>query len=80
MELSNIYDGNKMKNNSKINTVSVIVPVYNALEELKKLVISMQKAKLYPQTEVIFIDDASQVETKQYLKELIINNPKTQQC
>lgn len=40
-------------------TLSIVVPVYNAFDELKKLIASMEKANLSSQTEIIFIDDCS---------------------
>ena len=55
---------------AKLKGVSIIIPVYNALEDLKKLIESIEKAKLGSDTEIILIDDASQEDVKLYLKSL----------
>ncbi len=52
-----------------IKTVSVVVPVYNALDDVKILLQSLAKNFNFSLGNVLLIDDCSKNDTKQYLKE-----------
>lgn len=52
-------------------TLSIIVPIFNALDDLKKLIASIEKAKFAQTTQVVLIDDCStDGEVWKYLEEL----------
>lgn len=58
----------------KIEKVSVIIPVYNALEDVKNLLESIEKTDFSETTEFIVVDDCSKKETADYLDEFITNH------
>ena len=51
-------------------TLSIVIPVYNALEFVENLVETLDAAKFSDRTEVIFVDDCSEPETGRYLKKM----------
>lgn len=50
-------------------SISIIVPVYNALDEVKLLMSSLSQTSFDANTEILLIDDCSGVETATYLSE-----------
>ena len=55
--------------------ISLIIPVYNALEDVKKCLESVKENFDFSDGEVIVIDDCSQEETASYLKKEAAMNP-----
>ncbi|NCB47225.1 glycosyltransferase, partial [bacterium] len=55
-------------------SVSVVIPVYNAPEDVAKTLKSIAAAKLRKDTEIILIDDASEEETKHILRKFAEEN------
>ncbi|MBR1777266.1 MAG: glycosyltransferase [Alphaproteobacteria bacterium] len=55
--------------------ISVIIPVYNALEDVQKCLESVKKNFDFSNGEVILVDDCSQEETAAYLKKEAATNP-----
>lgn len=67
-----IYDTDKegivkSEGNIVCNTVSVVVCIYNALEDVKELLTSLWNSRSFPY-EIILIDDGSEKPTKEYLE------------
>ena len=48
--------------------ISIIIPVYNALQDLKICLESVKENVDFADAEVILVDDCSQEETADYLK------------
>ncbi len=57
----------KPNENVKCNTVTVVVCVYNALDDVKELLTSLWNCRSFPY-EIILIDDGSEAPTKEYLE------------
>lgn len=67
-----IYDTDKecivkSEGNIVCNTVSVVVCVYNALDDVKELLTSLWNSRSFPY-DIILIDDGSEKPTKEYLE------------
>ena len=63
------------KPDNKHLKLSVVIPVYNAFQDLKKLVSSIEKSKLSKDTEIIFLDDCStDTNVYGYLKDICDKN------
>lgn len=58
-----------------VKTLSIIIPVYNALDEVKNLFTSILAANLTENTEILVINDASKQETTSFLQEFIKKYP-----
>ena len=58
-----------------MNKISVIVPIYNALEEVKLLLNSLIKNFNFYFGEIILINDCSNEDTSNYLREFTSSNP-----
>ena len=58
----------KKHHQKTIKTVSVVVPIYNALDDVKILLQSLATNFNFSLGDVLLIDDCSKEETKQYLK------------
>lgn len=56
------------KRNNKEQSISIIIPVYNAIEDTEKCLKSIEKSNLSSHVEIIIIDDGSENETKKYLR------------
>ena len=68
-----IYDTDKenfIRDNDKIKciTVSIVVCVYNALDDVKELLISLWNNRSFPY-EIIIVDDGSEEPTQKYLEQ-----------
>ena len=48
-------------------TLSIVIPIYNALSDVKKCLFSLNRAHLLPSTEIFLIDDCSDTQTQNYL-------------
>jgi GT2 family glycosyltransferase len=59
---------------TKFLTVSIVVPIYNALPDVKKCLESLQQANLDKSTEIILIDDYSDSETKNWLRQFTLSD------
>lgn len=57
-------------------TISIIVPVFNALPETKDLIASIEKSNLTSNVDITLINDKSDDETTEYLRKLNKKNPK----
>ena len=65
---NNLFDHHSLKDYIRHDRVSIVIPVYNALDYLKKCIDSL--VKFTQNYELIIIDNNSNEETKQYLNEL----------
>ncbi len=61
---------------NNVSTISVIIPVYNALDDVKKLFNSIVKANFSDRIDILVINDASGSETTEFLREWSLKNPK----
>lgn len=59
--------------NKNINSLSIIVPIYNALDDVKKLLKSICLSNI-SQSEITLIDDCSETETKEFLENFVLEN------
>lgn len=59
-----------------VKTLSIVVPVYNALDEVKNLFASILKADLTENTEIIIVNDASKEETTEFLRDFVPKHDK----
>ena len=71
---SNIYSEKRVEDNNNL-TLSIIVPVYNALEYVKICLNSIVNSKLKSNTEIIVIDDFSNKETYDWLCKFVKKYP-----
>lgn len=62
-----------MNENAKI---SIIIPIYNALESVKDCLKSLKTNIVFTQTEILLIDDCSNEATKNFLKNFCSQNKK----
>ncbi len=58
---------------NEAKTISIIIPVYNGLEDIKKLFESIEQADFSENVDVIIVDDCSKEETKTFLEEVAQN-------
>lgn len=61
--------------NKTCKTISVIIPVFNALAETKNLIASIKKSHLSANVDITLINDKSDSETTEYLRKLNRENP-----
>lgn len=67
----------KTEKNNEILKLSIVIPIYNAFEDLKKLVFSIEESNLSRDVDIVFINDSpSNKEINNYLKEAIKRNPR----
>ena len=59
-------------------TISVIIPIYNALEDTQNLFKSISKSKLSKDVEIILVNDCSKEETASFLRDYVKNRKKWQ--
>ena len=59
--------GKIIDTNNKAETLSIIIPVYNALEYLRKCLDSVEKVTNIDKIELILINDCSDVQTSEFL-------------
>ncbi len=57
---------------------SIIIPIYNAPREVSDCFTSIAKAINFAEVELILIDDASQLETKELIQNFVLKNPEVQ--
>ena len=57
-----------------VKTISVIIPIYNALDDVARCLDSILDAKLTDNVEIICINDCSEQETTQYLRNFCSKN------
>ena len=62
------HEEKKWSNESDRESISVVVPVYNAVKDVKMCLKSLRQAKLKKSTEVIVIDDASSIKEGNFVK------------
>ena len=60
----------------KVKTISVIIPVYNALDDVKALFQSIVAANFSDNTEVLVVNDASKPETTNFLRSWVLEHSK----
>ncbi|MFQ6729651.1 MAG: glycosyltransferase [Alphaproteobacteria bacterium] len=61
-----------------VEKLSIIIPVYNALDEVKSLFDSILNSELTDATEIIVVNDASKQETTNFLRDFSAKHPRFQ--
>ena len=59
---------------NEIGLVSVLIPVHNALEEVRRCIASVLK-NTFPTIELVIVDDGSEAETRAWLEQLAAETP-----
>lgn len=60
----------------KCETISIIVPIYNALDLTKQFLSSVLRSNLSSNVDITLINDASDAETTDYLRRFVKKNPR----
>ncbi len=55
--------------------LTIVIPIYNALADVKLCLSSLLEANLLKQTKVLLMDDCSNVETQKYLQKFVHKHP-----
>ncbi|MBI1172349.1 glycosyltransferase [bacterium] len=62
-------------NSDALGSIDIVIPVYNALEDLKICISSIRKWKSSTMGQIILVDDASEAETRDWLMKQAHNFP-----
>jgi O-antigen biosynthesis protein len=71
LEYKATHSGKLKGTKKELKTISIVIPIYNALHDVKQTLQSVERSGLSPAVDIILVNDASAPETTSYLRKYV---------